>query len=150
MRVVVGTFTLERMIALARKDKATLVVSTRRQACIRRGRVAYLTPGRFQMLLAMVAGTQRLVTKKVLVEALWGDREDGGPASDKIIDVTLCNLRKEIAPLGVFIETEFRQGWRMWGDTAPGDKVHERPARAEALKPAMPPRREPAFMVGVR
>lgn len=56
------------------------------------------------------------VSKRMLMDALYGGRPDGDAAEEKIVDVFVCKLRAKLKPYGVDIETNWGQGYFM---TAP-------------------------------
>ena len=66
--------------------------------------------------LNTLLGRERLRTKLELVDAMWGDDEDGGPLNtDKMLNVMAHHCRKHIARAGIpwRIETEFSIGYRL-------------------------------------
>jgi hypothetical protein len=131
VRVVVGSFTGQRLASLARQSPETLFISTRIRACRRRGLLASFNEKPFKLLLCLVGvAGGGLAERKDLAEAMWGDLEDGGP-EDKIIDVFLSTrIRPAMARLGVRVKTEWGFGLRLQDD-----RIHEGPGRAVAPQP---------------
>jgi len=82
------------------------------------GRIFYrshairLPAGQFRVGACIIAARGRTVAKAEIMEALFGDDEDGGPM-DKMIDVRLCQVRKTLPALGIQIETVWGQGYRV-------------------------------------
>lgn len=54
-----------------------------------------------------------LTTRDAIWTVLYGADPDGGPASDKIIDVLILKIRRKIEPLGYQIETQWGHGYRL-------------------------------------
>jgi len=90
-----------------------LALHARSYSAIRRTRVVYLRPQEWRLLalLAAAQGVGSPLYYDVLIEALWGDDEDGGPLSPvNVLTVTIHRLRKKTACLGISIETIWGRG----------------------------------------
>lgn len=62
----------------------------------------------FGLLLAREA-----ITKRIAMDAVYGDRPDADQAEEKIIDVWVCKMRRKLEPWGIKIETNWGQGYYM-------------------------------------
>lgn len=65
---------------------------------------------------ARVFGTlisRELVTKDVLMTALYSLRPDTDEPEMKICDVFICKLRKKLKPFGITIHTSWGRGWTL-------------------------------------
>lgn len=118
LRIVVGRFSARALLVKSTEDGDTLFVSTIEQSIARRGKVVRLPRCEFRLVLCLLPATLTLVSKPMIFEGLWGDREDGGPDDTRVIDIMLCKMRRSLAGLGVFVETVWGRGFRMWGDCA--------------------------------
>jgi TolB-like protein len=101
-----------------------------------------LPPKTFDVLLALVRGAGRLVTKRDLLQAVWPDSfvEEG------ILAVHVSTLRKVLDTQDEVrrsIETVSRSGYRFRGDVTRVDAT----MAAEASTPALPVRVEPSVAV---
>jgi DNA-binding response OmpR family regulator len=62
-------------------------------------------------IISLLAVTPGTLTKETILSRLYQD-DDGWPEA-KIIDVTICKIRKRLAPLGIKVETMWSRGYRM-------------------------------------
>lgn len=91
----------------------TIVCNFARRSFRRGSREVSYSKRDFHVAMCIIAAGGDLVPTDKMIEALWGDREDGGPLSGRrSIDVSMCHLRKTIASLGVYIETVPCFGYR--------------------------------------
>ena len=52
------------------------------------------------------------LSREVFIATLYGDRVDGGPTeAHKMLDITICKLRKKVAAIGVTIRTVWGYGY---------------------------------------
>lgn len=66
-------------------------------------------PNERAVLTVLLDRYPRSVSRDTLVNAVWGDRPDGGPLSAyNILSVTHLKLRSKIEPLGWTISKSFR------------------------------------------
>lgn len=64
-----------------------------------------LTEQQGGIMAALLANYGKFVQRSHLFEALWGDDEDGGPLEgEKVIEVHLCQMRRELRAAGVDFE----------------------------------------------
>lgn len=70
-----------------------------------------LTPSQGVVLRLMQK--REYADRKRLFDFCYGMRPDGGPLSDKIFDVWVCQMRKRLAPFGIEIENARGRGWRL-------------------------------------
>lgn len=95
-----------------------LVIGLHDQRLARYGETLRLPRKEFNMAVVLLSASGRLVSHDELFDALYGDREDGGP-DEKIIAIMLCRLRKKLVQVGVRIETHHGQGFRACINGAP-------------------------------
>ena len=63
------------------------------------------------MILTMLMSRQEC-SREALIDAMYGDRPDGGPEyAKKIIDISICKLRRKLVPFGVTIKTVWNWGY---------------------------------------
>jgi DNA-binding response OmpR family regulator len=87
-----------------------------------------LAPCEFKVALAVAVRRGELISKAEICDALWGDREDGGPDTQwKAIDVHVNRLRGKLPVMGLSIFTHWGRGLRL---------VHEVQAPAVELRRA--------------
>jgi HNH endonuclease len=81
-----------------------------RDCTAHRGRsVVHLSPELFKLLAITLSA--RFIPYPALDDALYSDREDGGPeTSDRLRKVNLCHLRRRVRLLGIEIVTQFGVG----------------------------------------
>lgn len=63
-----------------------------------------LTPVGAELMSIFVRKFPGLATRSALISLVWG----GNPPEDKTLDVHMCKLRREIAPLGLSFRTQHR------------------------------------------
>lgn len=77
-----------------------------------RGKVVYPTGEEFALFRALLDKPGRVLTKEMLLDALyWDRRSDKEVPEIKIIDVYVCKLRKKLKPLGLEITTHWGRGY---------------------------------------
>lgn len=74
--------------------------------------VIALSGYRMKLLRALAAAQPAAARKDRLYDALYGDVLDGGP-DPKIIDVMVCQMRGQVAHLGLVIETHWGRGYAL-------------------------------------
>lgn len=73
-----------------------------------------LGPHQSLVFEALHRRSMSFATKQALIDAVWGDDAEGGPADGpKAIEVLICQLRKKIAPHGYRIATVWGHGYRL-------------------------------------
>lgn len=72
----------------------------------------HITNQRMQMLRTLITAYPAIVTRERMMDALWGSY-DCALTANKVMDVHICHIRKQIKPLGLSIEVLWRIGWRM-------------------------------------
>lgn len=66
-----------------------------------------------RIILRSLIDAQGWVSRSRLVDAIWGDREDGGPENTRnILDVRVCYLRRQLRP-GFHIESDHNHHLRL-------------------------------------
>lgn len=80
------------------------------QAIERRGRVVKLTPREFAVFSGIWQAWPRSVERDALYDALYANRRRSRPGS-KIIEVTICKVRKKLAPLGLLVTAQWGVGY---------------------------------------
>lgn len=71
-----------------------------------------------QRALCMLLINRGSFRKSLAVEALYGDRPDGGPDQpEKMIDVRVCRMRPKLAAHGVEILTLWGEGYAVEDDS---------------------------------
>jgi DNA-binding response OmpR family regulator len=91
----------------AREGKILIDVANR--TLTRGADVVRLCPGEFIFAVVLLSAAGRTLSRKELMEAMYGDREDGGPLS-KALDVYLCRVRRSLLCIGVRFETVWGRG----------------------------------------
>lgn len=77
----------------------------------RHGGTVIVKAAAFPLIAGIIMARGQLVTYQHLMEALWGDREDGGP-SGQAHDVYMCHYRRHLRDeLGIRIDTRWGMGW---------------------------------------
>ncbi len=65
-----------------------------------------LSPTQRVMIASLRHGQPEPVPTRKLVDAVYGDREDGGPENaEYVVRVHICQIRTKLAALGIEIET---------------------------------------------
>jgi len=92
--------------------RGTLEMDLRARSCLVAGAEVPLTATEFQLLAALLAEPDRLMTRAALVVALWGP---GSQVSDRTLDSHLRNLRRKLTEAGLAeaVETLHGQGMRL-------------------------------------
>ena len=58
--------------------------------------------------------SRRIVTRQLMLDAMYDERNDGGPdCAQKVIDTTVCRLRKKLDPFGISLRTLRSQGYEI-------------------------------------
>lgn len=116
------------------RDALVLNVLTGRVA--RGGRSIHLEPVEMRFLCALLAAAPRLLTRKVALEALWGDQAGGGPASaDQALRLYKHKLARKLAGLGLEFQVH-HSGWSVEVLPLPASSPAEQLALAPALQAA--------------
>ncbi len=76
----------------------------------------HLTPMESRILSRLFEGSPHIVIRKRLMTYLHGI--DSDRASDKTLDVHVCNIRRKIASFGVTIETRYGEGYSISKESA--------------------------------
>lgn len=114
VRVLLGTFGVERSLALAAREIGTVVIDASRRGMVRADTSAAhyvcIFSVSFLMLLSVVTGG--IVSNKEICEFMYGDRSDGGPigAGDNVIMHHLYKLRSRLLQLGLMLRVHYGQG----------------------------------------
>jgi DNA-binding response OmpR family regulator len=73
--------------------------------------VASFSPNEFRFVLLHLVKLNCVVSKEMILEQVWGDREDGGPEQiDRIINVMKYNMRPKLASIGLDLSTVWGRG----------------------------------------
>lgn len=92
---------------LAADTKLTLFDELR--AVVKNEHYVVLSPNEYKIISAV---RRRALSLEALVEAVYGDRADGGPyhASNSVA-VTMVKLNRRLAPLGIRVGAERKGAW---------------------------------------
>lgn len=84
-----------------------------RRTVRRAGRVIFFAPQVFQFAAAVIAASPRIAEYDDIDEALFGDREDGGPEDlRQVRGLFACRSRKVFPLIGIDLQTEWGRGYR--------------------------------------
>jgi DNA-binding winged helix-turn-helix (wHTH) protein len=65
-----------------------------------------------RLFIVLAANAPGIVSRDEAMDALWGDRADGGPdTADTLVKQAFVEARLIAAALGVVVETHGRRGW---------------------------------------
>ncbi|MFG1462102.1 helix-turn-helix domain-containing protein [Xanthobacter sp. DSM 24535] len=90
-------------------DPDTIVIALGPCCIIRGQRIAHLSPIRLRLAMLLLGANGQVVSRADLFDAMYGEREDGGPF-EKIIDINLVPVRRALKPLGVSVVTRWGRG----------------------------------------
>lgn len=95
-----------------------LILNKGRNRLSRNGIELELTPKEFQLLCCLVGHVGEIVSREVLLEALWDDLDF---VDDNTLTVNVTRVRRRLAELGLpsAIETKRGQGYRLTFDQEP-------------------------------
>ncbi len=105
---------LRRSCRSAPADDSVIVVGLALAEMQRGGARVSLPRPALRAMLALLARSGGLVTRDELVEAIWGERADGGPltAAGGALNSVMEAARAAGAALGIVITTEHGRGYR--------------------------------------
>jgi DNA-binding response OmpR family regulator len=95
------------------KVSGDTLVDVEMMLAIRNGHMAELSGKRFQLFLKLYENRGRTVSREALHDALYWNKSSDEDPDIKIIDVQMCNVRKLLKPLGIEIENQWGQGYRL-------------------------------------
>lgn len=101
------------LVGTGRWDRIEIILEDN---MIRRGSaIAKLCPQEFVLARCLVGSAPHgaCLSRAELVDALFGDRADGGPDNaESALGKLLCQLRSKLSPIGLSIPCEYSIGWR--------------------------------------
>jgi DNA-binding response OmpR family regulator len=81
-------------------NREGLRVDTARKSAVWSGGRVTLTPAQSRIMASLATSAGRVVRREALIDAVWGDDEDGGPDdARKSVYVHVCQLRRRLAAL---------------------------------------------------
>lgn len=105
-------------------DHGDLVVLQDRCMVIRGDCVVRLTGQEFQIFELLLQSAPRAVRGAAMMDHLYQLRPGDEPA-DKIVNVTICRMRRKLKPLGMAIETSRGRGYVLQKSSVPVRVVAE-------------------------
>lgn len=72
-----------------------------------------LTPKEFQLLYLLMKNEGRVLSRKFLLETLWGYADEEEMEKTRTLDVHIMNLRKKLSDSGKFIKTVENVGYKL-------------------------------------
>lgn len=96
-----------------RPNHSVLYLCARDRQVMRDGRLAFLEPQAFAVMVLLATNGEHLTTLRDVEELLWGDAADGGPEDTTgILKQHIRAIRLAAGPMGVMIETWRGEGFR--------------------------------------
>ncbi|MEW9304521.1 winged helix-turn-helix domain-containing protein [Labrys neptuniae] len=87
------------------------------------GTTIRLSPNHFILFDTLAKAYPRIVTRDQIYDSLYALRPDCDWPELKIIDVMICKVRPQLAPIGMTIETAWGRGWKLAAGTVSPDAV---------------------------
>ena len=124
--ILVSTLPQSRIDRVAERSLASpgdLVVWPRQGVVAQDGRVVWVKGDSMLMLLAIAARPRHIIPNLEMVDLLWGDRPDGGPArADQSLTAAWVMARAALIALGWRAERQMGRGFSAWPvERQPGD-----------------------------
>lgn len=107
MQVIIGA-------GLAARRRDALVLDIVGCSISRAGERVFMARMPFRFVACLAAASGQWIQTRDLIEALWGDDEDGGPLKARqILSVMKSKARRTLRSLGLFVDYDTVAGFRL-------------------------------------